>query len=787
MNRIIQTIAVLGSSDLSIQIAFQVANAGKEVLLLGSAPTDISPSERSTFVKEALLRASKSKPHPLYSRGFINRVTPGNLEDDLPKIQDCDWIIEAVEEKLETKNTILEQVDTHRKPGSIISSATQAFPTQWLAQGRSQDFQKHFCGTHFFQPARYVKLLEIIPTAETKPEVIESLRHFADFQLGKTVVQAKDTPAFIANRIGIYSLLQNIRATEELGLSIEEVDLLTAAPLGRPKSGTFRMADTFGIHTLAYAAQGLTQALPNDEARSGFQLPTILQTLIQNKWFGDSTSQGFYKKEKNEKGSSVILALDLHSLEYQPVQKRKLPVLEAIKKAPSLEARLSVLWKEEGKIGAFYRKILAENLAYVSHRIPEIADSLYQIDEAVKAAFDWQYGWFELWESIGIQNGIELIESHGKKPADWVYEMAQSGKGRFYTLEHTKRYYYDNTSQSYQLIPGQEGIIILDYLRNNKEVWSNAEAHIWDLGEGVIGLEAHSKMNTFGLPLMDALEYAITLAEQNHRGLVIGNDSTEAFSAGVNLGLLFVYASQQKWDEVNQMIARFQQTMMRVRYSAIPVVVAPHTLALGGGCEISLHADQLVAAAETYMGLVEVGVGLIPAGGGTKEMALRCSDLYQQGDENALQRAFTTIATARVSGSAQEALEMNFLRPGDQIVLNRSRLIAEARNAVVKLSDQGYTQAALRTDIQVMGKAGITAFESGIAQMRAANFISAHDQLILQKLAYVISGGLLDQPQQVSEQYLLDLEREAFLSLSGELKTMERIQHVLTGGKGLRN
>ncbi|MDR6194294.1 3-hydroxyacyl-CoA dehydrogenase/enoyl-CoA hydratase family protein [Siphonobacter sp. SORGH_AS_0500] len=787
MHRLIQKIAVLGSGELSIQIAFQMANANLEVLLLGTTAPDINPSERISVLREALQRVSKTKPHPLYARSFSKRVLVGTVEEDFHKIQDCDWVIEAVEEKLETKKNIFEEVDTHRKPGSIVSSATQELPIKGLIEGRSEDFRRNFCVTNFFQPVRYVKLLELIPTPQIAPEVIDSLQHFCEYHLGKTVVLAKDTPAFIANRVGMYSLLQNIRAAEKLGLSVEEIDLLTAAPLGRPKAGTFRAADTLGIHTLAYAAQGLAQVLSKDESRNGFQLPGILQTLLQNKWLGDSTGQGFYKKEKTEKGASVIQALDLPSLDYRSVQKLKIPVLEAIKKAPSLEARLSILWKEEGKIGEFYRTIFAENLAYVSHRIPEIADGLYQIDQAVKAGLDWHYGWFELWESIGIQNGIELIESLGKKPADWVYALVQAGKGRFYTLENTKRYYYDIVSQTYQLIPGQEGIIILDHLRNNKEIWSNAEGHLWDLGEGVIGLEAHSKMNTFGLPLMDALEYALTLAEKNHRGLVIGNDSTEAFSAGVNLGLLFVYASQQKWEEVNQMINRFQQTMMRVRYSSIPVVVAPHTLALGGGCEISLHADQLVAAAETYMGLVEVGVGLIPAGGGTKEMALRCSDLHQQGDEEALQRAFTTIATAKVSGSAQEALEMNFLRSKDQIVLNRSRLIAEARNAVVKLADQGYTQASPRTDVQVMGKKGIAAFEAGIAQMRAAHFITEHDQFILQKLAYVISGGNLDRPQLVSEQYLLDLEREAFLSLSGELKTLERIQQVLTGGKAPRN
>ncbi len=613
--------------------------------------------------------------------------------------------------------------------------------------------------------------------------------HYGFLYLVKTTVLAKDTPAFSANRVGIYALIQSIRATEKLGLSIEEVDKLTADIIGRPKSGTFRLSDVVGLDTTVHVANNLYETLTEDESREAFLLPDSIQKLMANKWLGDKTGQGFYKKVKDEQGKSVILALDLKTFEYQPSQKIKLGIIDTLKKLPTLAERFPAALADSSKAGDFYRTTFADTFRYVTYRIPEIADELYKIDEAIKAGFGWQLGLFETWDAIGLAKGIELIESQGQKPADWVYAMQDAGHTQFYTVQKGRRYYYDLSSESYQPIPGQEGFIILNNLRGSQEVWSNSEATIFDLGDGILGLEARSKMNTFGPNVIEAVSKAISLAEQSYQGLVIGNDSHEAFSAGANLAMLFMYSIQQEWDEVNLMIAQFQKTMMRVRYSSVPVVVAPHTLALGGGCEINLHADRVVAAAETYMGLVEVGVGVIPAGGGTKEMALRCSDLYQSGDPelNILQNAFMNIATAKVSTSAQEALEMNYLRSGDQIVLNRSRLIAEAKEAALELANAGYTQAPQRSDIKVQGRAGIALFEAGIAQMRLANFISDHDKKIAQKLAYVISGGDLSYPQPVTEQYLLDLEREAFLSLCGERKTLERMQGLLTGGKPPRN
>ncbi|MFT4031673.1 MAG: 3-hydroxyacyl-CoA dehydrogenase/enoyl-CoA hydratase family protein [Siphonobacter sp.] len=801
MNRSIKKVAVLGSGIMGSRIACHFANIGCQVLLLDIVPNELTPAEiakrltleskavRNRMVTDSFQNTLKANPAPLFSKEFASRITLGNFEDDLAKIKEYDWVIEVVVERLDIKKSLFEKVDALRKPGTLVSSNTSGIPIHLMTEGRSEDFRKYFCGTHFFNPPRYLRLLEIIPTTETLPEVVDFLMHYGDLYLGKNTVLCKDTPAFIANRVGIFALIQSIRATEELGLSIEEVDKLTADIVGRPKSGTFRLSDVVGLDTTVHVANNLYKTLENDESRGAFLLPSSIQKLMENKWLGDKTGQGFYKKIKDEQGKSVILALDLKSFEYKPSPKIKLSIIDTLKKVPVLADRFTIALADQGKAGEFYRNTFADIFRYVTYRIPEISDELFRIDEAIKAGFGWQFGIFETWDTIGLEKGLELIESRGGRPAAWVYEMQAAGYSSFYKVEQGKRFFYDIPSKSYKAIPGQESFIILNNLRKTNEVWSNPEATIFDLGDGVLGLEFRSKMNTFGPNVTESVHKAISLAEQNYQGLVIGNDSAEAFSAGANLAMLFMYSIQQEWDEVNLMIAQFQKTMMRVRYSAIPVVVAPHTLALGGGCEINLHADRVVASAETYIGLVEVGVGVIPAGGGTKEMAARCSDLYQTGDPelNILQNAFMNIATAKVSTSAQEALEMNYLRRGDQIVLNRSRLIAEAKNAVLEMAEAGYTQPQQRNDIKVQGKAGIALFETGIAQMRLANYISDHDKKIAQKLAYVICGGDLSYPQPVTEQYLLDLEREAFLSLCGERKTLERMQGLLTGGKPPRN
>ncbi len=803
-NRSIRRVAVLGSGIMGSRIAAHFANIGVQVLLLDIAPNQLLPAEeakgltldkplvRNRIVNDAFQTMLKASPASLYDAKFADRVKLGNFDDNLKEIAQYDWVIEVIVERLDIKRSLYERVEQFRKPGTLITSNTSGIPMHLLIEGRSDDFRRHFCGTHFFNPPRYLRLLEVIPGPDTDPAIINFLMNYGDLYLGKTTVLCKDTPAFIANRLGIYAMIQTIRVAEEMGLTVEEVDKLTGPVAGRPKSGTFRLSDVVGLDTTVNVASNLVK-LEYDESHDAFQLPAVMQKLMDNKWLGDKTGQGFYKKTKDAKGQTEILALDLNTFEYKPSAKSKFATLEATKAIDSLKKRFPVLLAGTDKAGEFYRKTFADAFVYATNRIPEIADELFRIDAAITAGFGWQMGLFETWDAIGVQKGLDIIEADGKKPAQWVYDMLGAGFTSFYKVENGVPNYYDIPTKGYKAIPGAESFIILENLRgdapSNKVVWKNAGASVYDLGDGILNLEFHSKMNTFGPEVVEGVHKAIALAEKDFRGLVIGNDSTEAFSAGANLATLFMYAIEQEYDEINLMIAQFQQTMLRARYSSIPVVGAPHSLALGGGCELNLHADRVVAHAELYMGLVEVGVGLIPAGGGTKEMAARASDLYQTGDPelNILQSVYMNIATAKVSTSAAEAKAMNYLRDTDQIVLNRSRLIAEAKQAAIELADNGYTQPKPRTDIKVQGKTGIALFKAGISAMHMGRYISDHDLKIADKLAYVICGGDLSVPQTVSEQYLLDLEREAFLALTGEQKTLERIQSLLQGGKPLRN
>jgi 3-hydroxyacyl-CoA dehydrogenase len=697
--------------------------------------------------------------------------------------------MEVVVENLAIKQSLYEKVEKFRTPGTLVTSNTSGIPIHLMSEGRSDDFQKHFCGTHFFNPPRYLRLFEVIPGPKTDKAIIEFLLGYGETELGKTAVLCKDTPAFIANRIGVYSMMQTMKVVEELGLTVEQVDKLTSKVVGRPKSGTFRLSDVVGLDTTVHVANNLKAALVNDESKDIFNLPVMLQRLMENKWLGDKTGQGFYKKTKDEKGKTVILSLDLHTFEYRAAERVNFETLDRSKAIDNLADRFALLLAGKDLAGEFYRKTILDGFRYASNRIPEIADDLVKIDQAICAGFGWEMGIFETWDAIGVVNGIELMKVEGLSPAAWVTEMVAAGHTSFYKVEGGKRLFYDIATKQYQAIAGAEKQINLQILKPTKTVASNDDMHIVDLGDGILGLEFHSKMNTMGQGVLEGIQEAIATAEKDFQGLVIGNESNEAFSAGANLGMLFMFAMEQKFDDINTMIATFQETMMRVRYSGIPVVVAPHTLALGGGCEINLHADKIVAHAELYMGLVEVGVGLIPAGGGTKEMALRMGDARRAGDVefNRLQEAFMNIATARVSTSAHEAREMNYLRAQDRIVLNRNQVISEAKREALALADAGYVQKARRNDVWVEGKQGLALFKAGIQGMLMGRYISEHDALIANKLAYAICGGDLDAPQVVSETYLLDLEREAFLSLCGEKKTMDRIQSLLGGGKPLRN
>jgi 3-hydroxyacyl-CoA dehydrogenase len=800
MKRTIHRAAVLGSGIMGSRIACHLANCGMEVLLLDIVPRELTPEEsgegldlshprvRNRIVHKAFEAAVKSNPAPLYHPSFRNRIRLGNFDDDLHDIATCDWVVEAVVERLDIKQQLFEKVEKFRVPGTLVSTNTSGIPVRLMSEGRSDDFQQHFLGTHFFNPPRYLRLLEIIPGPKTDPAVVDFFMHFGDLHLGKAVVRCKDTPAFIANRVGIFAILKVVDSMQKLGLGIDEIDRLTGPVIGRPKSATFRTSDVVGLDTLIKVAQNLYDSLPDDEQREIFHLPDVIHELEKRNWLGDKTGQGFYKKIKNEKGESEILSLDLRSLEYRPKAKVKFPTLEITKTIDHLRDRFAVLLGGKDKAGDFYRDSFYGLFQYVSRRIPEISDELYKIDAALCAGFGWELGPFETWDQLGVEKTAQRMEQAGYAPHPWIGEMLAKGCASFYTLRDGKRYFYDISSGEYRPIPGQDAFIVLDHLRSEKVVWKNAGATIADIGDGVLNVEFHTKMNTMGSEVVEGIHKAIDLAEKEYTGVVIGNQGAN-FSAGANLGMVFMYAIEQEYDELDFLIRTFQNTMMRARYSAVPVVVAPHGMTLGGGCELTLHADQVQAAAETYIGLVEVGVGLIPAGGGTKELTLRVADRAQEGDieYNALQTAFMNIAMGKVATSAEEARAMNILRPQDRISINRDRQLADARTAVVQLAQAGYVQPVPRRNIRVQGRGGIAMFLAGINGMRMGRYISEHDALIARKIAWVMNGGDLSAPAEVSEQYLLDLEREAFLSLCGERKTLERIQSILQGGKPLRN
>lgn len=801
MTRKIKKVAVLGSGVMGSRIACHYANIGLSVLLLDIAPKELNDAEKAKgltldnknvknrIVNDALQAAIKSNPSPLYDKAYASRIKTGNFDDNMKDIAEMDWIIEAVVENLKIKQSVFEQVEKFRKPGTLISSNTSGIPIKLMSEGRSEDFQKHFCGTHFFNPPRYLKLLEVIPGPKTDPEVIKFHMHYGDLFLGKTTVLCKDTPAFIANRVGIHSIMEVLNVMNELDLNIDEVDKLTGPVIGRPKSATFRTADVVGLDTLIKVANNLYEGLTDDEARATFKVQAYITNMDEKKWYGDKTGQGFYKKMKGAGGKSEIMTLNLKSFEYESQKKVKFATLEQTKTIENLRERMKVLLAGKDKAGDFYRKSFSGIFKYVSYRIPEIADELFKIDEAMKAGFGWELGPFETWDCIGVDRMVKVMEEAGKKPAQWVYDMIAAGHKSFYKIEDNTRKYYDIPSKAYKAIPGMEEFIILDNLRGNKVVWKNSGTTLFDIGDGVLNLEFHTKMNTLGGEVIEGINKSISLAEEKgYNGLVIANDGPN-FSAGANLALLFMYAIEQEYDEIDMMIRTFQNTMMRARYSSIPVVVCPAGLTLGGGCELTLHADRVQAHAETYMGLVEFGVGLIPAGGGSKEMTLRVSDSFEEGDIqlNALKNAYLNIGMAKVSTSAHEARPMNYLRDNDSISVNRNRLIKDAKLKVLEMAEEGYVMPKMRKDIKVLGKSALGMFFVGAHSMRSGNFISDHDKLISEKLAYVMCGGDLSAPTLVSEQYLLDLEREAFLSLTGERKTLERIQSILTSGKPLRN
>ena len=799
--RRIKKVAIIGSGIMGSGIACHFANIGVDVLLLDIIPRELTEKEnskglsfedkvvRNRLVNEALSSSLKSKPSPIYHQKFANRITTGNLEDDIHKVANVDWIMEVVVERLDIKKLVFEKLEKFRTPGTLITSNTSGIPIKFMSEGRSEDFQKHFCGTHFFNPARYLKLFEIIPGPKTASDVLDFLGSYGEKFLGKTSVIAKDTPAFIGNRVGIFSIQSLFHAVKDLDLTVEEVDKLSGPVIGRPKSATFRTVDVVGLDTLVHVANGIKENCPKDERLELFELPEFITTMMGNKWLGTKTKQGFYKKSVSAEGKKEILSLDLNTLEYRSAKRAKFDTLELTKTVDKVVDRFKILVGGKDKAGKFYRKSFTALFAYVSNRIPEITNELYKIDDAMKAGFGWEHGPFQIWDAIGVDKGIELMNAEGLEPAAWVNEMLASGSTSFYSIKEGATYAYNIPSKSQTKVPGQDSFIILDNIRKTNEVFKNSGVVIEDIGDGILNLEFQSKMNTIGGDVLAGLNKAIDLAEKDFAGLVIGNQAAN-FSVGANIGMIFMMAAEQEYDELNMAIKYFQDSMMRMRYSSIPTISAPHGMALGGGCELSLHADKVVAAAETYMGLVEFGVGVIPGGGGSKEMALRAQDQFQKGDVqlNVLQEHFLTIGMAKVSTSAYEAFDLNLLQKGkDVVVVNKDRQIAVAKQHAKLMAESGYTQPTKRTDIKVLGKQALGMFLVGTDSMQESNYISEHDMKIANKLANVMAGGDLSEPTLVSEQYLLDLEREAFLSLCTERKTLERIQHMLKTGKPLRN
>lgn len=777
-------------------IACHLANIGLEVLMLDMVPRDLPEDQkdnkamRNSLAAASMKAAMKSKPAPLYDKAFASRITLGNFTDDMAKIKDCDWIIEVVVERLDVKKIIFAQVDEHRAKGSLVTSNTSGIPIRFMSEGRSEDFQEHFCGTHFFNPPRYLRLFEVIPGPKTNPVVIDFFMNYGRNYLGKDSVLAKDTPAFVGNRIGVYAMSKVYKLTEELGLKIGTVDKITGPAIGRPNTGTFRLGDLVGLDTAIKVSQGIMENAP-DEQKEIFGYSPYFKFLEEKKFFGNKSGQGFYKKtkERDEKGKSVILALNLGTNEYEKQEREDFPSLGNAKQIEELDRRVRMFFKAEDKAGELVRRSLAGVFAYASNRIPEIADQLYSVDDALRAGFAWEAGPFEYWDMVGLDEGLKAIKEEGLEPAAWITEMAEAGHKSFYIREKGQLKYYDREKKAYVTVPGTEHNIHLDNYREKTAVFENSEVVLHDIGDGVLCLEYRSKANSMGEGVLKGIQEAITIAEEGKwNGLVIGN-SAKNFTVGANLMMIAQFSFQQEWDELNFAVDQFQKTMMRCRYSSIPVVAATQGYTFGGGCETIMHCDASMSAAESYIGLVEVGVGLIPGGGGTKEFALRASDSFFPGDVQipTLIDKFKTIAMASVATSAHEAFNMGYLlKTKDEVVINTKSNIAEAKKKVLELSD-AYTQPVQRQDITVLGRTGLGALYAAANELKRGHYASAHDIKIAKKVAYVLCGGDLTGEQQVSEQYLLDIEREAFISLAGEQKTMERIQHMLTKNKPLRN
>lgn len=802
MKRTFRNAVVLGAGNMGAQIAAHLANAGVQVWLLDMVPSEVTPEEaargldlsrpqvRDRLAARGLENLKKAKPAAFYLADDAARIRIGNFEDNLKEVAGADWIVEAVVESLEVKQRLLARVDALRKPGTLISTNTSGLPIRAMAAGRSEDFQRHFLGTHFFNPVRYMKLLEVIAGENTLPEVIDSVEGFCDRMLGKGVVHAKDTPNFIANRIGTFALFHTIRHMLQEGFTIEEVDALTGPVIGHPKTATFRLSDLVGVDVLAYVGQNLFHAAPEDSMRDIFLPPDFLKAMLANKWLGNKTGQGFYKK-LHKNGDSQILALDIGKMDYRPAQKPAFPALAAVQSVQSIPDRMRALLAGKDRAGQFLWQTTAALLQYAACRVPEISDDIVNVDRAMRWGFNWVLGPFETWDALGIRETAERMRrEHMAVPAS-IEDFLAAGHTSFYHSEHGARSFFDFGKRCYQDVPQDPEIIVLSALKDRlKVVKTNPGATLIDMGNGVACLEFHSKMNTIGGDTIQMMRAAVEEVEANFEGLVLGNQG-DNFSAGANLMLLLLEAQEENWDEIDLIVRSFQNAARSLRYSSKPVIAAPFGMALAGGCEICLASDRIRASAETYIGLVEAGVGLIPAGSGCTEMVLRAMESVPPGSDvdffPFLKRAFETIALAKVSSSAAEAQRLGLLRACDGITPNRDRLLHDAKMTVLDIVREGYRRPEPRTDMIALGEPSLAALKLGVHLMMRGGYISEYDAHIGTRLANILTGGEGPRMSRVSEQHFLDLERETFLSLLGERKTQERIRHMLETGKPLRN
>jgi len=807
MKRRIEKAAVLGAGTMGSRIAAHLANAGLPCILLDIVPPDLKPGapagDRNKIVRAGLEAAKKSKPAAFFVPALAEKISIGNFEDDLARCAEADWIIEVVAENLEIKRNLLSRLAQFRKPGAIVTTNTSGLPVHLIAESMSEEFQQHWAGTHFFNPPRYMKLVEVIPGPKTSSEVIETLHEFCDLRLGKGVVIAKDTPNFIANRIGTYSMLNAIRLMTTLGMTVEEVDASTGPAVGWPKSATFRTADLVGLDVLVHVIKNIFETAPNDESHEMYKVPPLIEEMVRRGWLGDKTGQGFYKKVKGE-GEKEILTLDINTMEYRPRQKAKFASLEMGKAIEDTRERLRalvgpVLEGQKGdKAQQFIWGGLSEMCLYAARRVPEISDSVVDVDHALQWGFAWEMGPFEMMDAIGVKAFVAQIQKEGRALPPTIEKVLASGRKGFFESEKGKTTVFDVTTSTAKPLETPPGVIILKSLKGaGREIERNSGASLIDLGDGVVCCEFHAKMNAIGADLMSMLHKGLKRLDNDFDAMVIANQAVN-FSVGANVMLMLVAAQEQEWDELHMAVKQFQNVNLGLKYAPKPVVAAPQGMALGGGCEIGLHAAKIQAAAEAYIGLVEVGVGLIPGGGGTKEMLIRANEHAAGGEDldlfHAMKPVFETIATAKVGTSAEDSRALGFLRREDGVSMNRDRLVGDAKEAALALVRAGYKplaaswqEGAQTTQIKVLGEQFLAGAKLAIHMMQRGGYISDYDAHVGRKLANILAGGPLTSPQLVSEQYVLDLEREAFVSLCGEKKTQERMAFTLKTGKPLRN